>query len=143
MKPQERARALRPFVVKAAESLTNTDALQAIELFDEWAPNVEYPQNKRLRYYEVLFKVRQLHTSSELYPPGSTGSEALYEEVAPEGKGDTPDNPIEYNNNMELFEGKYYSQFEVVYICFRSTGVAVYADLSALVNLYVYVYEVA
>ena len=39
-----------------------------------------------------------------------------------------------------LFEGKYYSQFDVVYICTRSTGVAVYNNLADLVGLYVEVY---
>lgn len=38
---------------------------------------------------------------------------------------------------MELFEGKYYTQNSIVYICTRSTGTAVYHALSNLVGLYV------
>ena len=33
----ERARALRPYIVKASASLTDADALKAMELYDRWA----------------------------------------------------------------------------------------------------------
>ena len=33
----ERARALRPYIEKASTSLTDEDALQAVELFPQWA----------------------------------------------------------------------------------------------------------
>ena len=140
MRAQDKARHLRPYIIKASASLSDADALEAVELFDEWEPDTEYEQYKRLRYDGTLYRVRQLHTSSALYPPGSTGSEALYEEVAEPGQGDTPQNPIPYNNNMELFEGKYYSQNDVVYICTRSTGTAVFNPLADLVGIYVEVW---
>lgn len=134
---RENAIALRALLVKAAASLSNSDALQCKEFFDAWADNTKYPIDKRLRYNGDLWRVRQPHTSSNLYPPGSTGSEALYEQVAEPGQGDTPENPIQYNNNMKLFEGKYYLQDGVTYYCFRSTGAAVYNPLSALIDIYV------
>ena len=142
MKPQEKARLYRPIMLKAYASLSNNDALEIKEAFDHWKADTWYDEDKRLYYAEndKLYRVRQGHTSSDLYVPGSQGSEALYEEVAKEGQG-TKDNPIPYNNNMALEEGKYYIQYEVEYYCFRSTGVAVYNDLSALVNIYVNVVE--
>ena len=133
------ARKLRELIVKVSAFLTDTDALQGIELFDEWKEDTEYKEDKRIRYNGVLYKVKQSHKSQSDWTPDIATS--LYEEVAEPGQGDTPDNPIPYNNNMELFEGKYYSQFDVVYICFRSTGVAVYNNLADLVGLYVNVYE--
>ena len=39
--------------------------------------------------------------------------------------------------DMELFNGKYYSQSGVVYHCFRDTGTPVYNNLADLVGLYV------
>lgn len=72
----------------------------------------------------------------EGYRPGEVGSEALYEEVNEKNKGTLQD-PIPYNNNMELFEGKYYSQNGVTYKCTRNTEQAVYQDLSDLVGIYV------
>lgn len=131
---KEKARQLRALIVKAAVSLSDTDALKAKELFDLWAVDVEYAIGKRLRYNGTLYKVRQAHTSQADWTPDIATS--LYEEVAEPGQGDTADNPIPYNN-MELFEGKYYSQNGVVYVCTRSTGIAVYNNLADLVGIYV------
>lgn len=132
---------LGELVHKAACSLSDADALEGIEMFPNWKPYTFYATiGERLRHEGKLYKVRQPHTSSDLYAPGSTGSEALYAEVEKPGQGDTPDNPIPYNNNMELIESKYYSQNDVVYICTRSTGVPVYNNLADLVGLYVEVY---
>lgn len=142
---ETKARKLRELIVKSSASLSDGDALDGMELYDYWEENVEYAQDKRLRHpvngEDKLFRVRQLHTSSALYPPGSQGSEALYAEVERPGQGDTPDNPIPYDNNMELFEGKYYSQNDVVYICFRSSGAPVYNNLSDLIEIYVRVWS--
>lgn len=132
---------IRNLIYKASASLSDSDALEGIELFPAWKPDTWYDLDKRIRHNGKLYKVRQGHTSSELYEPGAVGSEALYAEVEKPGQGDTPDNPIEYNKNMELHKGKYYSQYDVVYICVRSTGVAVFSDLQYLVHNYVEVYE--
>lgn len=137
MTPQEKARQIRPLIVKASASLSDSDALEAVELFDRWAADTEYPADKRLQHEGELYRVRQLHTSQAIYPPGSPGTEALYARVERPGQGDTPDNPIPYEGNMELYEGKYYAQDGVTYICIRSTGAPVYHPLSALVGLYV------
>lgn len=138
MRAQEVARRLRPLIIKASASLSDTDALQAVELFAVWASDTDYAVGDRVSYDGTLYKCRQSHTSQSIYTPDMIP--ALWEEVAEPGQGDTPDNPIPYNNNMELLEGKYYSQYDVVYICTRSTGTAVYNDLADLVHIYVEVY---
>ncbi len=79
--------------------------------------------------------MRQAHTSQADWLPDSTP--ALYAEVAKPGQGDTPSNPIPYDGNMELVEGKYYSQSGVTYHCTRSTGIPVYNALADLVGIYV------
>lgn len=132
---------VRRMLRKALTSLSDGDALDATALFPAWKADTWYDMDYRLQHNGKLYKVRQGHTSSTLYEPGAVGSEALYAEVERPGQGDTPDNPIEYNNNMELFEGKYYEQGGIVYVCIRSTGVAVYNNLSDLVHIYVEVYE--
>lgn len=125
---------LRSMMEKAAVSLNDSDALDAVELYPEWEVDVAYTLGQRIRYEGKLYRVRQSHTS--LFPP-SIDTAALYEEVEKPGQGDTPDNPIYYDNNMALVLGKYYAQFGVVYHCFRDTGVAVYNDLADLVGIYV------
>lgn len=126
---------LRDMMHKAAISLDDTDALAAVELFPVWAADTAYEAAVRLRYGDKLYKVLQAHTSQATWLPDSTPS--LYAEVERPGQGDTPDNPIPYNNNMELLENKYYSQFDVVYRCIRSTGIPVYNNLADLVGIYV------
>ena len=135
MRAQEIARRLRPYIVKASESLSDTDALEAVELFDEWAVGVEYAKGKRLRYTGILYKVKQAHTSQADWTPDIATS--LYEVVEEAGQGDTPDNPIPYSGNMTLYNGKYYEQYGVVYRCIGESGIALHNDLKDLVNIYV------
>lgn len=57
---------------------------------------------------------------------------------APDGAhAGTADDPIPYEGNMALENGKYYSQDGVVYRCTRDTGNPVFHALSELVGLYV------
>jgi len=134
MTPQEKARTLRPYIVKAAESLTDADALTAMELFAPWAVDKEYTAEKRIRYGGKLYRVVQSHTSQSDWTPDVTP--ALYTEVAEPGDG-TRDKPILYSGNMKLEKGLYYTQAGVVYLCTRGTGNPVYADLKDLVGHYV------
>ena len=140
MKPQDKARQLRPMIVKASASLSDEDALSAVELFDQWKPDTEYATDIRVVHNGKLFRVRQAHTSQAQYPP-SIDTAALYAEVTLPGDGETPDSPIAYNYNMALESGKYYEQGGLVYRCTRDTVNPVYADLSALVGVYVEVYQ--
>jgi len=137
----EYIRHLRTLIEKAVVSLSDSDALDCVTLFKTWEADTWYDMDERLKHGGKLWKVRQGHTSSTLYEPGATGSEALYAEVEKPGQGDTPDNPIHYDNNMELFKGKYYEQGGIVYVCIRSTGTAVYNNLADLVHIYVEAYE--
>ena len=139
MTVQERARQLRPLIEKAAVSLPDEDALNAVELFPAWAVGVDYAADERIRYERKLYKVLQGHTSQADWKPDITPS--LYERIAEPGEGDTPTKPIAYSSGMALIRDKYYEQYDVVYHCIRGSGIAVYADLSALVGNYVEVYE--
>ncbi len=129
---------LRQLIIKASASLSDTDALQGVELFDEWLPDTDYERGDRRRYDGVLYKARQAHTSQEIYPPNIVP--ALWEVVAPEGKGDTPDNPIEYDQSMVLEEGKFYIENDVVYVCIRDSGVPLYTALANVIGNYVEVF---
>ena len=53
----------------------------------------------------------------------------------------TQEDPIPYSGNMELENGKYYSQDGVIYLCNRDTEIPVYQELKDLVGLYVTVAE--
>lgn len=129
---------LRSLIIKASASLSDTDALEAVELFDEWKPDTDYIIGDRRRYEGTLYKSRQVHTSQSIYPPNIVP--ALWEVVAPEGKGDSPQNPIEYDQSMAIEEGKYYIENDVIYICIRDSGVPLYTALANVIGNYVDVY---
>ena len=69
------------------------------------------------------------------YTPG-IGTESLYEQVNETHEG-TMDDPIPYNGNLALENGKHYYQDSEIYLCFRDSVNPVYQPLAQLVGLYV------
>ena len=124
-----------------ATDLEDEKAAKLPELFPLWINQLGQPLHAGERYSFVgrLWKVLQDHTAQADWMPDMTPS--LFAEVAADQQQGTLDNPIPYNGNMALEEGKYYTQGGVVYRCIRDTGNPVYHDLSALVGLYVQVVE--
>ena len=77
----ERARALRPYIEQASESLPDSDAAKAVEMFPRWADHIGEtvkPGDRRSDTDEsgVLHVYRvnkgQGHTTQENWPPHST-----------------------------------------------------------------------
>lgn len=66
---QAQARAYRQIIERAAENLTNEQALQAPMLFERWQPDTEYTAGKRLYHDGVLYTVLQAHTSQAAWTP--------------------------------------------------------------------------
>lgn len=76
----ERARMLRAVIEQTAETLTDTDALNAPELFPVWSGDgVNYTTGQRLYRNGELVKVLQDHTSQNDWLPESAPS--LYTKV--------------------------------------------------------------
>lgn len=126
--------------------LSATEALERKMHYPEWggagapfgkAVDKGFRLRHRMSVAEdyTLYEAIQPHTLSEQWIPG-VGTESLYKVVQEEHKG-TKDDPIPYNNNMELENGKHYSQNGIIYLCTRDTGTPVYADLKDLVDIYV------
>lgn len=121
--------------------MTDDESLQIKDMYPEWSEFINQPlsQGMKVQYDNKLYKVRQdIATVLENQAP-SIATAALYEEINETAAG-TQEDPIPYNNNMELVEGKYYSQDGVTYLCTRSTGQAVYNPLKDLVGIYVEVH---
>ena len=68
----EKAKKMRPYIEKAAISLTDEDALQAVELFQQWVVGRAYAVDERLQYKNVLYRVVQAHTSQADWTPDIT-----------------------------------------------------------------------
>ena len=61
---------LRPLIEKAAESLDDTDALEAVNLYPEWSgDSIPYVLGYRVRFNGLLYKVLQAHTSQPDWTP--------------------------------------------------------------------------
>ena len=71
----ELARKLRPFIEKAAISLDDTDALEAIYLFPEWDKDAnKYEKDTRVRFEGVLYKCLQEHIPQAIWTPAAAPS---------------------------------------------------------------------
>ena len=75
----ELAKKLRPYIEKAALSLSDKDALEAVNLFTNWKNNTQYEKDVRVNYNGVLYKCLQSHTSQEAWTP--TDAPSLWAKV--------------------------------------------------------------
>lgn len=75
----ELARKLRPYIEKAALSLSDEDALEAINLFPSWENATAYKVDDRVRYEDNLYKCLQAHTSQAGWTP--TAAPSLWAKV--------------------------------------------------------------
>lgn len=121
--------------------LTDEESLEMKSMYPEWESKMGQQVNvgEKYQYGRKLWKVLQAHTVQENWKPGE-GTESLYTEVS-KGHAGTKEDPIPYDNNMELENGKYYSQDGVTYLCTRDTEIPVYQPLADLVGIYVEVSE--
>lgn len=130
------------FIFKQAASkiqvLSDEDALSNKTLYLNFKDLIgkTLPINYKLIYDDKLYKTIQDNILvQEQYPP-SIETASLYTEINEKYEG-TIENPIPYNGNMALEEGKYYVQDNIIYKCIRSTEIAIFADLKNLINIYV------
>lgn len=66
---------LRSLIIKASASLSDTDALQAVELFKRWnGDGQEYVADERVSDDGILYKVLQDHTSQPSWKPKDSPS---------------------------------------------------------------------
>lgn len=106
----ERARQLRPYIEKAAVSLTDADALESVELFPAWAAGEAYTVDERIQYGGTLYRVVQAHTSQADWTPDKTP--ALFVVVSldewPEFVQPTGAHDAYKKGDKITFEGKHY-----------------------------------
>ena len=111
-------------------------ALRMIAFYPEYEVDHEYKPGEKFVSAGKLYKVLQAHTSQSTWVPGAAGTESLYASIDEEHDG-TKYDPIPYEGNMALENGKYYTQGGVLYRCTRDTGNPVYNTLAELVGIYV------
>ena len=117
-------------------NLTDEEALQVqshYPTFDSLLSKAEpLPVDFKFQHEGKLYKVLQEHTPQADWLPGTDETKAIYGLVSGstgEHAG-TLDDPIPYERNMVLYEGKYYTQFGEVYLCTRNSIVGYDVDLA-------------
>ena len=130
----DEARKLRPIIEQAVQSLEDATALQAVTLYPTWETGTAYETGYKVQYSDKLYRCVQAHTSQVGWSPETAAS--LWE-VINETHAGTLGDPIPYDGNMALQQGKYYVQNGVIYLCTRDTVNPVYGTLESLVGLYV------
>ena len=115
------------------ETEFNNTALRMKEFYPEWAENTAYAVGYKVQRNGKLWRAVQAHTSQMGWEPENAAS--LWEQVNETHAG-TLEDPIPYDGNMTLENGKYYTQDYEVYLCIRDTGNPVYNALSELVGIY-------
>lgn len=70
----ELARKLRPYIEKAAVSLSDEDALEAVQLFPAWNSAATYAVGDRVRYKDMLYSCLTAHTAQADWAPAAAPS---------------------------------------------------------------------
>lgn len=139
----------RPLSLDEVNTLFITQQINSLTVDDDTALKMKayYPtfesvigktveKGFKFTYGDKLYRVLQSSLLiQEHYAPG-IGTESLYEVINEQYDGDLYD-PIPYEGNMALENGKYYTQFGVTYLCNRDTVNPIYNDLSELIGVYV------
>ncbi len=139
---EEKAKIILKAQTREITTFSNSDALKVKDLFDDWidytADNAEnLKKGQIVKTTDGLWRIRQEHKAQKHYAP-SIHTASLYERIVKDHAG-TKDDPIPYAPPMEIFNGKYYTQDNVLYKCTRNSEQALTHNLSELVSLYVQV----
>ena len=126
-----------------AAYISPNDALSVQQLYPIWGEQCaelgkivsvgfrfNYRPNEDVEY--TLYEVIQEHALSENWKP-DTGTESLYKVVQEEHAG-TLEDPIPWKLNMELKNGLYYTDKDVLYKCIRDSGQGMSFNLADLVS---------
>lgn len=136
MSPLSQSEVNRRLIAQQINTLAVDDntALRMQKYYPEWASGESYSLGHRVQYDGKLWSTRQAHTAKIGWEPENAAS--LWEQVN-ETHGGTLEDPIPYDGNMALENGRYYAQKDIIYLCNRDTGNPVYHSLADLVGLYV------
>ena len=115
-------------------TLTDAEALAVKSLQKEWKSGEKVEVGDRRQYKDLLYKCRQAHTTQADWTPDKY--QAGWEVIDEKHTG-TREDPIPYTSGMQIYNGKYYTEDGILYLCNRDSGQAIYNRLADLVNIYV------
>lgn len=130
---------------KQAQTLSDEEALQAKVIYDKWEDLCDQSYVAKEAGFKFvhtkdgqteLYKTIQAnYTFQSQWKPG-VGTESIFTHIDETHAG-TEEDPIPYKKNMEIFNGKYYTYNDVLYMCTRDSMIPLQHGLDELVGQYV------
>lgn len=124
--------------------LTHNEALRVKVLYPVWGEDgAEFGKTVEPGFMlrvktadkDILYEVTQAHSLQADWKPG-VDTASLYKVVDKEHAG-TMEDPIPFVPPMELVNGKYYTESDILYLCVRDSGIPLSMSLVDLVGNYV------
>lgn len=131
------------FLREAKKTAKDEVAVKAVALYPIWNMGLIITQEmindgeNRYSYEDKLYKCGTPHTTQADWTPDITP--AMWTVIDVEHTG-TVDDPIPFVVNMEVFNGKYYTYADTLYLCIRDSGIALQYTPDQLIGNY---FEVA
>lgn len=121
--------------------LTDDEAKKVPALFPLWETEKAYAVGDRVWYQASLYKCVQAHTSQSTWnPKDATSLWANVSEESQEADG-SREHPYAWEQGMTSYNGKYYTEEGVLYLCIRDSGNPLYFPISSLIGTYFQIAE--
>ena len=135
-RPLTEGEVTRLLITQQVNSLAVDDktALRMKDFYPQWELGAAYAQGHKVRRDGRLWRCLQGHTAAPGWEPETAAS--LWESIDETHAG-TLEDPIPYEGNLALEEGKFYIQNAAIYLCILSSGGPVFHPLRELTGLYV------
>lgn len=121
--------------------LTDDEAKKVPALFPLWETEKAYAVGDRVWYQASLYKCVQAHTSQSAWnPKDATSLWANVSEESQEADG-SREHPFAWTSGMTSYNGKYYTEEGILYLCIRDSGNPLYFPISSLIGTYFQIAE--
>ena len=129
--------AIIKMAVKTARAITDDQEALAVKcLYKQWEKQIgrQLEVGEYIQHNKQLYRVLQQHTAQANWVPG-VGTESLYVIIDKEHSG-TIEDAIPWKANMECFNGKYYIEDGILYLCVRDSGIALQCKIVDVLGNY-------
>ena len=132
---------LKELAQAQVEALTDDEAKKVPALFPLWETEKAYAVGDRVWYQASLYKCVQAHTSQPTWNPKDAVS--LWANVSEESQeaDGSREHPFAWESGMTSYNGKYYTEDGILYLCIRDSGNPLYFPISALIGTYFQIAE--
>jgi hypothetical protein len=121
--------------------LTDDEAKKVPALFPLWETEKAYAVGDRVWYQASLYKCVQAHTSqSKWNPKDAVSLWANVSEESQEADG-SREHPFAWTSGMTSYNGNYYTEEGILYLCIRDSGNPLYFPISSLIGTYFQIAE--